>query len=88
MKTKSTPMRRCIGCMESKPKNELLRVVCAEGVFSADPTGRAEGRGAYICRDAGCLDKAIKRRAFGRAFRCEVQKEDLDRLRGVLDEEK
>ncbi len=87
MKTRAIPMRKCIGCMESRPKGELLRIVCAEGRVSADPTGRAAGRGAYLCKNTECLEKAIKRRAFGRAFKCEVKAEDLERLRGVLDEE-
>ena len=42
---KKTPMRRCVGCMTSKPKNELTRIACYEGEVHVDPSGKAKGRG-------------------------------------------
>ncbi|MBR4439097.1 MAG: YlxR family protein, partial [Clostridia bacterium] len=55
MKEKKIPLRKCIGCGESKPKKELLRVVSPkDGEVRLDLTGKADGRGAYICADAGC----------------------------------
>ena len=49
---KKTPLRKCTGCGEMKPKSELVRVVRSpEGDFSMDLTGRKAGRGAYVCRD-------------------------------------
>ena len=60
---KKIPMRRCLGCMESKPKKELLRVVkTTEGEIVLDMTGKKNGRGAYICKSVSCLEKAIKLR--------------------------
>ena len=48
MKNKKIPMRRCVGCMESKPKNSMIRIACYEGEISIDPAGKAKGRGV-IC---------------------------------------
>ena len=60
-KPKKIPMRMCVGCHEMKPKKELLRVVKpAEGECAIDRTGKASGRGAYICPSAECLKKAQK----------------------------
>ena len=62
---KKTPERKCVGCNEKKPKNELIRIVrCAQtGNIEIDRTGKKNGRGAYICADAACLKKARKRLA-------------------------
>ena len=81
MKTKKIPMRRCIGCMESKPKKDLLRLVLSEdGTLLLDPSGRANGRGAYLCPDPACFAAACKRKAFARAFEAKLSEEELDRL--------
>ena len=80
MKTRKTPMRRCAGCMESKPKNELLRIACYEGVVSVDPTGKAKGRGIYICPSEDCLAKAKKKKALQRSFGTELTQEQEDQL--------
>lgn len=59
--TKKIPMRRCLGCMQSFPKKELIRVVrTPEGEVLLDLTGKKSGRGAYLCKDKACLKKAIK----------------------------
>ena len=59
MQQKKVPMRKCIGCNESKTKKELVRIVRSpEGDISLDLTGKKSGRGAYICPDAECLKKA------------------------------
>ena len=53
-------MRRCLGCFESKPKKELIRIVKnKDGEISLDKTGKKQGRGAYICNNIECLEKAI-----------------------------
>ena len=47
---KKIPQRTCLGCNEAKPKNELIRIVKqSDGKIFVDKTGKAEGRGAYIC---------------------------------------
>jgi len=68
------PMRKCVGCNEMKPKRELTRVVRGpEGAIFLDSTGKANGRGAYLCPSAECLKKARKRRSLERAFKCAVE---------------
>lgn len=58
---KKIPMRKCVGCNESKAKRELVRIVRSpEGEISLDLTGKKSGRGAYICPSAECLKKASK----------------------------
>lgn len=74
------PMRTCIGCRESKPKKDMIRIAFFEGEISVDVTGRAKGRGVYICRDPECLDKAIKNKAINRGFKTGFDKEDLERV--------
>ena len=55
------PQRTCMGCFQKKGKHELIRIVKNknEEVF-IDTTGKAEGRGIYICKDINCLEKLIK----------------------------
>ena len=74
MAQKKIPSRQCIGCMTSRPKKELVRVVRApSGEISIDPVGKKPGRGAYVCRDPECLKKAQKARRFERAFSCKIE---------------
>jgi len=87
LKEKKIPMRKCIGCGESKPKKELLRVVAPkEGDVSLDPTGKADGRGAYLCADPACLAKARKARRLERAFDRQIPPEIYDMLESKLTE--
>ena len=66
---KKIPVRQCLGCREHKPKPELIRVVRSpEGEVSLDFKGKKPGRGAYVCPDPACLQKARKSRALERAF--------------------
>ena len=58
---KKVPLRKCLGCMSSFPKKDLVRVLrTPEGEVIIDLTGKKSGRGAYICKNAACLKKAIK----------------------------
>lgn len=67
MKPKKIPMRMCVGCREMKEKKELIRVVRGpEGEVSLDPIGKKPGRGAYVCRNADCLKRAIKQKQLER----------------------
>ncbi len=85
MTAKKTPMRMCIGCRQMHPKSELIRAVKSpEGEVSLDATGRKNGRGAYICRSADCLQKAIKSNALSRAFSMGVEQTVYDRLKEEL----
>ena len=82
MKQRKTPMRLCLGCNVSKDKRELIRVVKnKEGEIFIDKTGKANGRGAYICNSADCLEKAIKAKRLSRAFSAEIPAGIYDKLR-------
>ena len=82
---KKTPLRRCLGCMESKPKNELCRIVkTKDGKIIVDKIGKIEGRGAYICYDESCLEKAKKAKRLEREFDCAIDAEIYAELRREL----
>lgn len=88
MKTRKIPMRSCVGCTESKPKKELLRIVRSpEGEISLDPVGKKPGRGAYICRDPECLKKARKGKRLEKSLECEISAEIYDRLAEEIESE-
>ena len=75
-KKKNIPMRMCSACREMKPKLEMTRVVKnAEGEISPDPTGKAPGRGAYICSNSECLKKLMGKKLLNRAFSTNVAPE-------------
>ena len=72
-KTKKIPTRMCIACREMKPKSEMTRVVKnADGEIFADPTGKAAGRGAYICANLECLKMLEKKKLLHKAFSTNV----------------
>ncbi len=78
---KKIPMRQCVGCREMKPKKELVRVVKSpQGEISLDLKGKAPGRGAYVCRSAECLKKAVRAKALERGFSTAIPQEVYDRL--------
>ena len=80
-KIKKVPQRKCIACQERDSKKGLMRIVKnKESQIFLDPTGKANGRGAYICKDAECLKKAIKSKALNRAFKIEVPNEVYEHL--------
>ncbi|HEY5560152.1 MAG TPA: YlxR family protein [Clostridiaceae bacterium] len=61
MKVKKIPLRMCVGCMQMLPKKELIRVVKNKtGDLSIDFTGKKPGRGAYVCKNIECFEKAYK----------------------------
>jgi len=88
MKQRKTPLRKCTGCQEMKNKKELIRIVRdAEGDFSVDLTGKKAGRGAYICHDAACLQKAHKSKGLERSFKSAVPIEVYEKLKADLEEQ-
>lgn len=79
---KKIPLRRCLGCMESKPKNALCRIVkTKEGKIIVDKIGKIEGRGAYICYDDSCFEKARKARRLEKEFESSISDETYEELR-------
>lgn len=88
MKQRKVPMRSCVGCMVSKPKKELIRIVRSpEGEISLDPVGKKAGRGAYICHDVECLKKARRAKKLERAFETEIPAEVYQTLEDELAKE-
>ncbi|ATD54970.1 RNase P modulator RnpM [Clostridium chauvoei] len=88
MKVKKVPLRMCTGCMEMKPKKELIRVVKSpEGEVSVDLTGKKSGRGAYICKDSVCLEKAFKAKRLSRNLDVAINEEIYNRLRKEIENE-
>ncbi|MEN2984665.1 MAG: YlxR family protein [Dictyoglomaceae bacterium] len=81
------PIRTCIGCEEKKPKREMIRIVRQNENIFIDPTGKASGRGAYICVNLDCLEKAIKKKALSYALRCFISPEILEILKRDLQQE-
>ena len=82
---KKIVQRTCIGCNEKKDKRELIRVVLSKtGEISIDKTGKQEGRGAYICDNVECLNKAIKAKRLEKSFEIKINEDIYDKLRGVI----
>jgi len=82
MKVKKIPLRMCTGCMEMKPKKELIRVVKSpEGEVSVDLTGKKSGRGAYVCKSSECLEKAFKAKRLSRNLDTPISEDVYNRLR-------
>lgn len=81
MKERKIPMRMCNGCGEMIAKNQLIRIVRDnEGQLSLDLTGKKNGRGAYLCRNADCLKKARKNHRIDRSLQLQIPDEIYDRL--------
>ena len=80
------PLRKCTGCHEMKNKKELIRIVRdEEGKFSLDFTGKKSGRGAYICPNLQCLEKAQKSKGLERSFKAPVSKEVYEAFREEIE---
>ena len=77
------------GCFESKPKKELNRVVkTSEGEILLDKTGKKNGRGAYICNNIECLEKAIKSKRLEREFETNISEDIYEALRSDIESDK
>ena len=84
---KKIPMRQCTGCREMKEKRSLIRVVRSpEGAISLDSRGKSPGRGAYLCPDPACLDRARKSKALERALDTAIPPEVYEELAARLAE--
>ena len=80
MANKKIPLRQCVGCVEMKAKKELIRVIKNdEGVF-LDASGRKNGRGAYICANTDCLEKARKSKGLERSLKVAIPDEVYENL--------
>jgi predicted RNA-binding protein YlxR (DUF448 family) len=78
---KKIPQRMCVGCREIKPKKELIRIVrTPQESIEVDPTGKKSGRGAYICPQVACLQKASKEKRLEKALQRPVSREIYNML--------
>lgn len=88
MQSKHIPLRMCSGCSEMKPKKELVRIVkSADGTVSVDFTGKLNGRGAYLCHDVACLNKAKKSGRIGKSLGVTISDEVYTSLEEALSHE-
>lgn len=97
MKQKKIPLRKCTGCGEMKEKRELIRVVkspdvkdddgnvVSGGSVSLDLSGKKPGRGAYVCKDLSCFEKAQKARRFERSLSCKIPDEVYEQMHRELE---
>lgn len=84
---KKLPQRTCIGCNTQKDKKDLIRIVKnKEGEISLDKTGKMPGRGAYICDNSECLEKAIKAKKLERSFEMKIDNSIYEELRKRIKE--
>lgn len=85
MKARKIPMRMCLGCQVMKPKKELIRVVrTPEGTVELDPSGKRNGRGAYICPQVDCFKAAVKGKRFQKALEIDLSQQVIEELERKL----
>ena len=83
---KKLPNRTCIGCGEQKTKKELIRIVKNQaGEIKVDKTGKLPGRGAYICNNSECLEKAIKSKRLEKSFEMKIDSSIYEDLKNTIE---
>ncbi len=83
---KKIPLRQCVGCREMKNKKEMIRVIrTSDGSFLLDATGKKNGRGAYLCPNPDCLEKAKKNHGLERSFGQAIPPEVYESLEKEMD---
>ena len=81
LRPRRVPQRTCIACRTSEAKRGFARIVrTPEGRVALDPTGKANGRGAYVHETPGCWELALKKDRLGHALKVTVPAEDLSQL--------
>ncbi|MEE1038367.1 MAG: YlxR family protein [Eubacterium sp.] len=78
--SKKIPLRQCVGCGEMKSKKDMIRVLKTEDAIILDTTGKKNGRGAYVCKNAECLKKAKKSKGLDKSFKMAISDEVYDSL--------
>jgi hypothetical protein len=78
---KHVPQRTCVACRQVEGKRLLVRIVrTTAGPVELDPTGKKNGRGAYLHADPACWETALKRRALQHALKTELSEPDQEAL--------
>lgn len=84
---KKPATRQCVGCRESFEKRNLIRVIkTPEGEIQLDVTGKSNGRGAYLCKNAECFKKARKNQGLNRSLKMAIPDEIYEQLEKELSE--
>ena len=84
---KKKPQRTCIGCNVQKDKNDFVRIVKSkEGNITIDKTGKASGRGAYICHYVDCFNKAKKSKKIEKVFETQLTEDIYNELEEMFKE--
>jgi predicted RNA-binding protein YlxR (DUF448 family) len=87
MTEKKVPLRRCAGCNEQKSKKEFVRVIrTPEGEILLDESGKANGRGVYLCPKKSCLQKARKAKRLERNLKVAIPDEIWAQLEAKLEQ--
>ncbi len=80
-KVRHVPQRQCVACRQMRPKRELVRVVrTPTGEVRVDATGKASGRGAYVCPTGECADLAVKDRRLEHALEVSIPQPVVEEL--------
>lgn len=83
---KNIPQRTCTVCRKQKNKNELLRIVKnKENIINVDKNGKEPGRGAYICYDRECLEKAEKTKKLEKVLNVKIKDDIYIKIRDVIE---
>lgn len=82
---KHVPNRMCVACRKMQPKKELMRIVSSEEGLKIDLKGKAPGRGAYVCKNRECVDKAFKELRFARSFKRGISQTEYAELSAQVD---
>jgi len=85
MKSTKILLRKCVACNNMIDKNNLFRLVRINGKVEFDASGKADGRGAYVCKSKKCIDMAVKKKGFNRSLKTPVSEEIYNLLYLELD---
>lgn len=83
LKQKHIPQRTCVICRQKFDKRHLMRLVRTEDGVFLDTSGKRDGRGAYICDNTECRNRAISTDILNKALRTVLSNEDRQRLRDI-----
>ncbi len=81
VRVRHIPERRCVACGQRKAKRELTRIVrTPQGAVQPDATGKSSGRGAYLCANAECWEKGVRKGGLERSLKVAMPPEEREAL--------
>lgn len=83
MTTKRQPQRTCVACRQKKNKRDLTRIVLTDTGLKIDGSGKVDGRGAYLCDNPVCWERAASTTVLAKALRAEINDNDRIYLRQI-----